>query len=60
MMEMAQVLVPKYECLRCGHDWIGRIATKPLRCPQCKTPYWDRPRQARENAPESPEEARAS
>lgn len=34
-------------CLRCGHEWAQRAATdKPTRCPnpQCRTPYWDKPR----------------
>jgi len=37
--------VPRYECLRCGHRWIGRLETKPVRCPRCQSPYYDRPRQ---------------
>jgi hypothetical protein len=32
-------------CLRCGKAWWPRSQSKPKRCPQCKSPYWDRPRQ---------------
>ena len=30
-------------CLRCGHEWVKRIP-HPIRCPKCRSPYWDRPR----------------
>lgn len=33
-------------CLRCGHSWLRRSLAKiPGTCPQCCSPYWDRPRQ---------------
>jgi len=32
-------------CLRCGHDWYPRTAALPIRCPQCFSPYWNRPRE---------------
>lgn len=31
-------------CLRCANKWWPRRPKKPLRCPNCKSPYWDRPR----------------
>lgn len=31
-------------CLRCANTWWPRRPTKPVRCPRCKSPYWDRPR----------------
>lgn len=31
-------------CLRCRHCWWPRTPTRTLRCPRCKSPYWDRPR----------------
>lgn len=34
-------------CLRCGNTWWPRRLTKPRRCAQCKSPYWDRPRQVK-------------
>lgn len=41
---MREVMLPKYECLRCGHVWHPRLPRKPSRCGRCKNPYWDRPR----------------
>jgi len=32
-------------CERCKHEWIGRLPGDPVVCPQCKSPYWNRPRQ---------------
>jgi predicted Zn-ribbon and HTH transcriptional regulator len=26
-------------CLRCGHEWMTRVA-RPVQCPSCKSPYW--------------------
>ena len=34
-------------CHRCGKAWWPRRPSKPARCPGCKSPYWDRPRQPR-------------
>ena len=34
-------------CSRCGRNWWPGILTKPKRCPRCKSPYWDRPRQGK-------------
>lgn len=31
------------KCLRCGHEWTPRIATRPRRCPNCTSPYWHKP-----------------
>ena len=34
------------ECTRCGHKWEPRLPNgKPKTCPNCKSPYWDKPRQ---------------
>jgi DNA-directed RNA polymerase subunit RPC12/RpoP len=35
--------MPKYKCGRCGAEWIPRTL-RPMRCPKCKTPYWNKPR----------------
>ena len=35
----------KHICLRCNHVWYGRTDNKPVKCPKCISPYWDRPRQ---------------
>ena len=34
-------------CRRCGKAWWPRQPHKPVRCPGCKSPYWDKPRQLR-------------
>ncbi len=37
-----------FRCERCGHEWVPEDINKPPKnCPnkQCKSPYWDRPRQ---------------
>jgi DNA-directed RNA polymerase subunit RPC12/RpoP len=33
-------------CCRCLHEWPQRLAAdqKPVRCPKCRSPYWDRER----------------
>jgi len=32
-------------CLRCDNKWIPRDEEEtPVRCPKCKSPYWNRPR----------------
>ena len=38
--------LPKYKCLRCDHEWVPRKEGKPIKCPKCQSPYWDKPRQA--------------
>ncbi len=30
----------KWKCLRCGHEWLGRIEKMPKQCPKCKSPYY--------------------
>ena len=32
-----------HNCLRCGHEWASK-SQKPVRCPSCKTPYWNKER----------------
>jgi predicted Zn-ribbon and HTH transcriptional regulator len=44
---MPKVQIWGYRCERCGHEWVPRDkAQDPKVCPHCKSPYWDRPRQA--------------
>ena len=38
------------QCLRCAHAWWPRRPTRSLRCPHCKSPYWDRPRRIGEQS----------
>jgi len=34
-------------CYRCGKVWWPRQLRKPVRCPGCKSPYWDKARRLR-------------
>ena len=36
--------LPKYTCKRCGGSWTARKNKKPVQCPKCKSPYWDKDR----------------
>jgi NAD-dependent SIR2 family protein deacetylase len=47
---MEQIVIPKLSCTRCKDkktgdpfSWIPRVE-HPKTCPNCKSPYWDRPR----------------
>jgi len=33
-----------WNCKRCLHEWANRLDKKPVICPHCKSPYWDRER----------------
>lgn len=37
-------MLPRYKCLRCGHEWIPRSDERPRICPKCKSAYWDKPK----------------
>lgn len=36
--------VEGYQCERCGHKWVPRNKGEPAVCPECKSPYWNKPR----------------
>lgn len=36
--------LPKFKCLRCGYVWIPRKEERPITCPKCRSPYWDKER----------------
>ena len=36
-------MLKQYGCKRCGHTWIPR-KEKPITCPKCRSPYWDKER----------------
>jgi len=42
------MMIEIWVCKRCGHRWANRKAQKPIICPKCKTPYWDKERQKKE------------
>lgn len=37
-----KVKLPKFQCLRCGHQWSPRSEEVPVRCAFCKSPYWQK------------------
>jgi len=43
---MARITIDGYQCERCDHTWVPRSSTEgdPTICPDCKSPYWNRPR----------------
>ncbi len=41
---MPEVKVAAYKCERCGHIWVPKTDRRPIICPKCKSPYWDRAR----------------
>jgi len=40
-----EITLKGYKCERCGREWIPRKEGKPIVCPKCKSPYWDKPRE---------------
>ena len=39
--------VTAYRC-RCGHEWVPRNkGERPVVCPKCKSPNWDRPKKVK-------------
>jgi hypothetical protein len=32
----------KLTCKRCNYSWTPRKKQKPVQCPKCKSPYWNR------------------
>ncbi len=35
------------KCKRCPHKWYQRTPKKPVSCPKCKSPYWNRERRVK-------------
>lgn len=33
----------QYKCLRCRHEWIGRLLRSPMACPNCASRVWNKP-----------------
>ncbi len=42
-----EIMLPGFECQRCGHRWVARRtkgqSRRPVICPGCRSPYWERP-----------------
>lgn len=47
---MPETTIAAYRCERCGHVWAPRTSRRPIICPKCKSPYWDRPRLKQEDS----------
>jgi len=44
-MAEIEIKTKGYRCERCKHEWIPRKKEDtPIICPECKSPYWNRPR----------------
>ena len=43
-MDEKVVSLPKWTCVRCGHEWLPRQETRPRLCPNCRSAYWDKKR----------------
>ena len=43
-MAKVKIEVEGFQCERCGHKWIPRGKEEPSVCPNCKSPYWNKPR----------------
>jgi Zn finger protein HypA/HybF involved in hydrogenase expression len=41
MMRGVKLNEMRCACLRCGHGWLKRVESRPVRCPRCKQPHWD-------------------
>lgn len=39
-----KIKIDGFRCYRCGYMWVPRGSGKPVVCPHCKNPYWDKPR----------------
>jgi hypothetical protein len=39
MSEM-KIVLTTLRCKRCGYKWIPRSTKPPIRCAQCRSPYW--------------------
>jgi len=44
-MGKVEIIIEGYKCERCSHEWVPRKKSeedKPIVCPKCKSPYWDK------------------
>ena len=45
IMAEITIKVKGYKCERCEHEWAPRNKKeKPIICPKCKSPYWNKPK----------------
>lgn len=46
-MARVPITVMGNRCERCDHEWVPRGSDQgPRVCPECKSPYWDRPKKS--------------
>ena len=38
-----QEVIKKVQC-RCGHEWYPKKPGRPVTCPKCGSPHWDKAR----------------
>jgi DNA-directed RNA polymerase subunit RPC12/RpoP len=38
------IILPKFLCCRCQHEWHPRKPERPVVCPRCKSAWWNKPR----------------
>lgn len=45
-----------FRCMRCNWEWAGRRGKpdKPMTCPKCRSPYWDKEKQSERDYRTSP------
>ena len=43
-MGIKMVRVREATCVRCKYSWLLRKPGRPVKCPGCSSPLWDRPR----------------
>lgn len=44
-------MLRQQSCLRCGYTWWPRTPNRSVRCPECRSPYWHRPRRQETGSP---------
>lgn len=42
-----KIELTELKCQRCEHKWNPRRPVRPIICPKCKSPYWDKPRKSK-------------
>lgn len=46
---MARIKLDGFKCERCDYEWKPRqLEPKPIVCPECKSPYWNKPKKVKE------------
>ncbi len=48
-MAKKEIKVYECQCERCQHKWITRSEELPIVCPNCKSPYWNKPKNKKIN-----------